>query len=471
VAGGDAGILEGGWLPVAARFLARIFYRKIEVVGLKKLPTDRPLVIVGNHGNALVDPMLLLGYLPIPSHFLAKHTLWKHPVVKHFVRLTEAIPVHRKQDPGADPTQNSSTFTACHQVLRLGGAITMFPEGVSHDGPQLKPMKTGAARIALEAEKLYGPLGVRILPVGLHFDARGKFRSAVMIRVGEPIDPLELGEHSGSKNRPESSSDLDPRNVRAVTERIDRGLRAVTLNFDSWQEARLVERAAEIYLREATSHAGNVSLAAGFGARKAVLESYQELRQSSPRAVETVIRTTREYNHLLEFFGLKDAQVASAYPLKRSIHFTMRSLLALFVWFPLAALGTVLNWIPYKTPGWIVRALKLESDLEATYRVLIAVVVFPLVWLVEAILAARFFGVWVGLTIGISASLVGYVALRFHETRKRFSEEVRAYLLLRNRAAIATELKTKRARICGEMEALVRQLEDQSESRLSQDRD
>lgn len=421
-------------------------------------------MIVGNHGNALIDAMLLLGFLPIHLCFLAKSTLWEHPVVKYLVRLAGAIPVYRKQDPGSDTSKNVSMFAASHRILEGSGAIAMFPEGVSHASPKLMPLKTGAARIALEAEKLYGPLGVQIVPVGLLFEARGRFRSSVMIQVGEPISPVkpvepaeavESNPHLGVDDQPGSSLILDPDLVRDLTARIDAGLRTVTLNYDSWQEARLIERAAEIYQRESTSVSGDLSLAVGFSTKKAVLSGYQELRDSFPRPVENLIHATQEYDHLLDFFGLRDAQVASDYPLSRSFRFTLRSLLALFVWLPLAIAGSFLNWLPYRTPGWIVRGLKLEPDLEATYRVLSAVAAFPCFWIGETLLADKLFGTHVGLAVGLLAPSTGYIALRFHETRKRFGDEVRGYFLLRTRGAIAAELRMKRLGISRRMRELI----------------
>src|SRR5207248_1688107 len=79
------------------------------------------------------------------------------------------IPVHRKQDvgEGADPAKNREMFEAAARVLSRGRSIAIFPEGQSHTEPMLQPLKTGAARMALS-----GPIGLRILPVGIAFDRR-----------------------------------------------------------------------------------------------------------------------------------------------------------------------------------------------------------------------------------------------------------------------------------------------------------
>ena len=54
-----------------ARLLVGVFYRRIEVVGAERVPAAGPLLLVANHGNSLIDPLLLLACLPRPARFLA----------------------------------------------------------------------------------------------------------------------------------------------------------------------------------------------------------------------------------------------------------------------------------------------------------------------------------------------------------------------------------------------------------------
>ena len=56
-------------LLALARFVLRIFFREVEVVGADRLPLDRPLVLVANHVNGLIDPVLVLGPLPLRPRF------------------------------------------------------------------------------------------------------------------------------------------------------------------------------------------------------------------------------------------------------------------------------------------------------------------------------------------------------------------------------------------------------------------
>ena len=162
-----------GFVEFLARCLMRIFFRQVDVIGAERIPRGVPLVLVANHHNSLVDPLLVLGFLGAHPRFLAKSTLFSVPVLRWLLKLGGVIPVYRQQDAGEDTTNNQQTFSLCHEALARGGTVALFPEGISHDAPHLARMKTGAARIALGAETEHGPLGLRVVPIGLTFDEKG----------------------------------------------------------------------------------------------------------------------------------------------------------------------------------------------------------------------------------------------------------------------------------------------------------
>jgi 1-acyl-sn-glycerol-3-phosphate acyltransferase len=135
-----------------ARALVRLFYHRVDVVGVERVPTSGPLVIVANHRNALVDPLILIATLPRALRPVAKAPLFRHPILAPFLRLAGALPVHRRQDPGSDPAQNTAMFRGVAAALREGEAILVFPEGVSQPEPVLMPLRTGVARMVLGTE-------------------------------------------------------------------------------------------------------------------------------------------------------------------------------------------------------------------------------------------------------------------------------------------------------------------------------
>jgi glycerol-3-phosphate O-acyltransferase/dihydroxyacetone phosphate acyltransferase len=434
------------FLRALARLVLKAFFREVEVAGAERIPLHRPLVLVANHVNGLIDPILLMGPLPVTPRFLGKSTLWKIPILRPFLDLAGAIPVYRRQDEGSDPAKNAETFARSHELLAQGGALALFPEGTSHSDPALKPLKTGAARIVLEAERKFPGLGTRIVPIGLLFDAKQAFRSRALVQVGEPLDPA-----------PEIALDAqDPiAAARALTARIDGALHEVTLNYETWEDARLIARAADLYRHRALALPTRGSLAEGVAFRRAFLEGYRDLRAKHPEKVADAAGCVREYDRLLEAFHLRDDQVGAAYPPSPVARFVGRSLLRLLVHLPLAAIGTVLNYPVYRLIGEIVKRVNRNADQTATFKVFGALLLFPLTWIAEGWLAGHYLGLGprIGTAVALLAAPTGYVALLFHDRRAICWHEARAYLLLRTRRRLAAELKTRR-------EAVLRQVEE-----------
>ena len=243
------------------RLMLRVFFREIEVVGTQRVPADTPVIYTPNHLNSVLDGLLARVFLPRDPRTLAKATLWEITAIRPFLVAVNAIPVYRQQDASHPEyaNRNQDMFAACYDALADNETIVLFPEGQSHSESELQPLKTGAARIALGAARRHPDLGLRFLPVGINFDAKQQFRSRVLITIGEPIDPL-IGVAAPN---PE---DRDA--VMAVTERLEEGIKTVTLNYPTWEEANVMGRAAEIYVSRRASDPEQARLADEFPLHK-----------------------------------------------------------------------------------------------------------------------------------------------------------------------------------------------------------
>ncbi len=132
-----------------ARFASRLLFRRVEVAGIERYPAGRPVLLVANHFNGFVDPVLIataLGRLP---RFIAKAELKTIPFAGLVLRSVGVVFVHRRADKGG--RSNEDAFIDCHRALAKRDVVAIFPEGTTHDRAQIDPIKTGAARIALGA--------------------------------------------------------------------------------------------------------------------------------------------------------------------------------------------------------------------------------------------------------------------------------------------------------------------------------
>ena len=198
--------------------------------------------MVANHPNSLMDPLVLFHVLERPTRPMARSGLFEKQVLGRILRGMGGLPVYRRQDDPSQTHRNQGTFDAAVEALRAGDAVQIFPEGISHSDPFLAPIRTGAARIAFQAEADSDwDLGLRILPVGLVYSRKTVFRGQVVANVGRPLQVSEWKERWLEDDREA---------VTGFTDTIRHALGELTLNLSSEEERELVEVADRIWARE-----------------------------------------------------------------------------------------------------------------------------------------------------------------------------------------------------------------------------
>src|SRR6266404_1415889 len=256
------------------RFALRVYFRRIEIIGVEHVPLKSPVIFVLNHPNALVDPVFLFCLAPRRVSFLAKAPLFRMPVLGFFIRALDSLPVYRRKDEGEDVSRNEATFVAARTLLAGGGTIGICPEGVSHSERRLLPIKTGAARIALGAVATGEVADLKIVPADLHYTSKTQFRSGVLLYFGKPIDvPPVLLEETG--NLPRVA-------VRELSDRIECALRNVILNAEQEEALQTIARAEKIFSAEADDDEARESLAQELQLQQRFIKAYTVLRQQAP---------------------------------------------------------------------------------------------------------------------------------------------------------------------------------------------
>jgi len=234
----------GGVVRRLARMAANLVYRDIDV----QLPHDPvgqgPMLAVANHFGGLADGVLLVDTAPRRPRIVARDVIWNIPLVGRLATAAGMIPVHRAAD-GGGRASNDQMFASAYTSLADGDLVLIFPEGVTMDVPHMAEVRTGAARIALGARES-GVRGLRILPVGVHYEDKAAFRSRALVNIGEPI-PLDAWVDSRG---PVIGGADDRQAVVELTALIDQRLRLVAPNYPDWDQAHALETAAGVLLTD-----------------------------------------------------------------------------------------------------------------------------------------------------------------------------------------------------------------------------
>jgi glycerol-3-phosphate O-acyltransferase/dihydroxyacetone phosphate acyltransferase len=415
-----------------------IYYRR-ERLG-RRVPAEGPVLLVGNHPNGLVDPVLVAGTTDRPLRFLGKAPLFELPVLGAVMRGLEVLPVYRAQDD-ADTALNERTFDAVFGALGAGELVCLFPEGRSHDAPSLQRLKTGAARMALGAEaRAASALGVRIVPVGLVYRAKRRFRSRAATWVGEAIEVRDLAE---LHRRDERAA------VRALTERIAAGLASVTLELDRWEDLPLLELA------------GRISASAGahpFQRVQRFARGVRELREKDPERVEALAERIGAFRDRLQLLGVDLEHLDVRYRPASVLRYAARKVAPLVLGLPLALAGTLFWAVPYFVVPRIPRRMGTSRDIHATVQILAGLVLFPAWGLALSALAWLRFGPLAGAGLLVALLPLFLAALWLRDFGKATLADVAAFRRLAPRRTLQQDLRAERSAIAAEIEAVAREL-------------
>jgi glycerol-3-phosphate O-acyltransferase/dihydroxyacetone phosphate acyltransferase len=429
----------------------RLFFRRIEVVNVERVPEKGPLLFVLNHPNGLVDPALVFVSLPRRVSFLAKSTLFNNPIGAFLLRTLEILPVYRRIDAGAKLQSNLVTFDNCFELLRRGRCIAIFPEGVSHDEPQLQKMKTGAARIALGAVSGPQPAsGLKIIPVGLYYTSKTSFRSEALIRYGE-IFEVERVELDANGEPPRAS-------VYELTAKIETALRDVTLNLETESELDAVVRAEALFSSVFENLIFKQTLTQTVRRLQDLASKYALLEEQDPQKMADLNAKVTRYESDLKASGVTTESLSILqHPTWYVFRYLILRLVFLIVLAPLAVIGGIIHSPAYLFSALLGRIFKThDTDVAGSSSTILAAIgLMPLTWAIVASVIWYFFGWQIALVSIPVTILCGYAALRSSETLIDMRIWVRSAWLLFRQRALFVRLLVQRQSLQKEIDELV----------------
>jgi 1-acyl-sn-glycerol-3-phosphate acyltransferase len=393
-----------------AKLALSLFFREIEVEGRGHVPAAGPVLLVPNHTNALVDPLVVLTALDRRVTITAKNVLARNPLLGLLMKGLGVVTFHRRSDvgKGADPRQNVQSLQRCREILAAGGALCIFPEGVSHSDPGMRPFHAGPARIALDYVRKDGdPGGLKVVPVGLLYTEKDRFRSGVWLRFGEPISVGRWQEEHPTADAHE------------LTEEIRRRVEGVTLNYETRRESLILTWAADVVATrgEMPPPLGrrDRTVAEWFRLLGRLQDGYRSLLQTHRGEVEALSGRVRRYRSELKRHGIDPAEIYLPRSFWRSLLFLVRELELLLVGAPLALFGVANHLLPYLLVRRIARALSVDKDHWASNVVYPSFLIFPFFYGVQLGLAWWLLpAFWAGVYT-VALPYTGYYALLYGE--------------------------------------------------------
>lgn len=331
------------------RLLVGAYFRRIEVFQSDRVPAG-PVLFVANHPGSVADAFVVGTTVPRRPHFLATAQLFRFAPLAWLLHRVGIIPLNRREDDPAAMRSVADSFGAAYRVLGAGGGVVIFPEGVTYDDSRLRALKSGAARLALDYEQRRdGRGGLHIVPVGLTYSAKERFRSDVLVFFGPPIPVANFLPQYAARRK---------ECIAGLTEKIARRMQALLVHVPQLEREHTVEAVKRLYLPRL--RLGNLVIQGPMPAlteevvlTNTIADAVDFAYREMPEHMTAFLTRLHRYENLLRRLRLSDAAVeelaAHRSALPRILGWSAAALLLL----PIALVG----WLHWRLPMRLVEGL------------------------------------------------------------------------------------------------------------------
>lgn len=157
----------------------------LKYIGRKNIPKKTAVIYASNHRSYADPPMIGAGARGKYA-FMAKEELFEKKMFSLLISALGAFPVSRGKGDAA-------VIDRAVEKLNNKRSLMIFPEGTRSKDGKVGRGHSGAALIAARS-------GCPIVPVGIVYGEKLRFRTKVKVFYGEPIDPAEYVEISDAPN-------------------------------------------------------------------------------------------------------------------------------------------------------------------------------------------------------------------------------------------------------------------------------
>lgn len=352
-----------------------VFFSDIVIQGKKNIPEKGSCIIAANHPNEFLDILLIGVTCGHPVGFWAKSTLFKG-FTGWWVRSLGALPVRRKMDE-SDSSKNSKNHVdnselekQTFQAFQQGRVMCVFPEGTSHSEAHLLQIKDGVSWTVFDYfDANDGKHAVPIIPCGINYISKDRWRSQVVIHYGKPIII--------NKERLDAFRKDKKKAVKTLTKELEVILKSLTINAPDWETMKLLKTTRRIYMSDT-----NMSLAEYVQVNQKFCDVYTMLENDSK--VQELRKDIKEYQDSLDRLHLRDSDVRGITIKPSTLLEFLDRVFFMTIMFPLGFLGFIVN-------GPIILGIKSIRDLTPYQESKATHSIFALLFLVPTVYTAYSF--------------------------------------------------------------------------------
>ena len=413
-------------LKYLIKFLLFIFFKRIVINGKNNIPEKGPLIIVSNHPNTFMDPLIIASITNNRIGFVGNAGIFSNKVLASILRYFHVIPIYRKKDvrPGESP-DNNGAFFKCYQYLSEGNMLLIFPEGNSYYELKLREIKTGTARIALSYEELNNFNGnLKILPVTLDYSDSIQFRSMISVTIGETM-PVDVYKSLYLIDKFEA--------VRELTDDIKYALAEHIPNTDGKAQEDFLLKVHKFYSAYYEPGADlHLNPKRSLELRHQISKALHYVSQQNHSLYHNIENKVQDFFTTLKVENLTQGFFSELFIRKNKIGVISAYSFQFIILFPLYLFGLTTNYLPYILPSKIFNLTKLEIEYKSPVQMFSGMITFSFFYSIELWLFRTYINnqFWYSILLLILFILTGYIAMYYWTEFKRFVRVLHYYFIV-----------------------------------------
>ncbi len=408
----------------------KLFFKRVHLHGIAHIPKDKPVILASNHPNAFMDAIILGALLDRELHFLVRGDVFQKKWSSWILGKMNQLPVYRREEGMQNVPKNLHTFERSHEILRKGGMILIFSEGLCIQEKRLRKLRKGTARLAFGAEESNDfNLDLHIVPVGLNYTSPNKARTEAMINFAPPIAVSDF-QQGYNENK--------ARAINQLTSTIANALRKEVVHIDNNGAEAAAEQLLVINNNE---HPGDASSWHSKSKQRFLNdwntgEKVNALYASSDWP--SLQSSLEAYTQNLQQHNISDEAVAGNVP------FTTAKAIGLVAGAPLFLVGILLNHLPVWLGKNIADTRVRDIEFYSSVWVTTAAITYFLVFYPAICITALLINYWIGLGLLVLMIPLYFFSIHYLDWWSDWRKQQRYHKAIKKHPVLKEQLAQQR---------------------------